>query len=82
MLTLDHLRRFAVARSLFPPVTLKQALHKLGFVQADPIRAPARAQDLILRHRVKGYRKCKLIVEAATMRSWAWRKNFLSPMGS
>jgi uncharacterized protein YcaQ len=25
-------------------------------VQADPIRAPARAQDLILRHRVKGYR--------------------------
>jgi uncharacterized protein YcaQ len=25
-------------------------------VQADPIRAPARAQDLILRHRVKDYR--------------------------
>jgi uncharacterized protein YcaQ len=25
-------------------------------VQADPIRAPARAQDLILRHRVVGYR--------------------------
>jgi hypothetical protein len=25
-------------------------------VQADPIRAPARAQDLTLRHRVKGYR--------------------------
>jgi uncharacterized protein len=24
-------------------------------VQADPIRAPARAQDLTLRHRVKGY---------------------------
>ena len=28
----------------------------MGFVQADPIRAPARAQDLILRHRVEGYR--------------------------
>ena len=28
----------------------------MGFVQADPIRAPARAQDLILRHRVKGHR--------------------------
>jgi uncharacterized protein len=28
----------------------------MGFVQADPIRAPARAQDLILRHRVCGYR--------------------------
>jgi uncharacterized protein YcaQ len=55
-MTLDDVRRFAVARSLFPPTTLKRALHKLGFVQADPIRAPARAQDLILRHRVTGYR--------------------------
>jgi uncharacterized protein YcaQ len=56
LITLDDLRRFAVARSLFPPTTLKRALHRLGFVQADPIRAPARAQDLILRHRVKDYR--------------------------
>lgn len=54
--TLDDLRRYAVARSLFPPTTLPRALDALGFVQADPIRAPARAQDLILRHRVKGYR--------------------------
>jgi uncharacterized protein len=52
----DDLRRFAVARSLFEPTTLKRALHRLRFVQADPIRAPARAQDLILRHRVKNYR--------------------------
>ncbi|MBP8120082.1 MAG: winged helix DNA-binding domain-containing protein, partial [Burkholderiales bacterium] len=28
----------------------------MGYVQADPIRAPARAQDLILRQRVRGYR--------------------------
>ena len=28
----------------------------MRFVQADPIRSPARAQDLILRHRVKAYR--------------------------
>ena len=56
LITLDDLRRFAVAHSLFPPTTLKRALHKLGFVQADPIRAPARAQDLTLRHRVKDYR--------------------------
>ncbi|MGI8509389.1 MAG: DNA glycosylase AlkZ-like family protein [Gemmatimonadaceae bacterium] len=28
----------------------------MGFVQADPIRSPARAQDLILRHRVLHYR--------------------------
>ena len=54
-ITLNDLRRFAVARSLFGPTTLKRALDRLGFVQADPIRAPARAQDLILRHRVKDY---------------------------
>jgi uncharacterized protein YcaQ len=54
--TLSHLRRYAIARSLFKPTTLKRAIEKLGFVQADPIRAPARAQDLTLRHRVKGYR--------------------------
>jgi len=55
-ITLDDIRRFTVAHSLFTPTTLKRALDKLGFVQADPIRAPARAQDLMLRHRVKGYR--------------------------
>ena len=55
-ITLDSLRRFAVARSLFEPTTLKRALDRMGFVQADPIRAPARAQDLTLRHRVKDYR--------------------------
>jgi len=56
VITLDDLRRHALARSLFTPTTLKRALHRLGFVQADPIRAPARAQDLMLRHRVKDYR--------------------------
>jgi uncharacterized protein YcaQ len=55
-ITLDTLRRYAVARTLFPPTTLQKAIERLGFVQADPIRAPARAQDLTLRHRVKGYR--------------------------
>src|SRR6201989_1199929 len=55
-ITLDDLRRLAVARSLFPPTTLRRAIARMRFVQADPIRAPARAQDLILRHRVKGYR--------------------------
>jgi uncharacterized protein len=56
MPTLADLRRFAVARSLFAPTTLPRALDTFGFVQADPIRAPARAQDLTLRHRVEGYR--------------------------
>ena len=55
-LDLDDVRRFAVARSLFPPTTLQGAIDALGFVQADPIRAPARAQDLTLRHRVENYR--------------------------
>ena len=54
--TLGDLRRFAAAHTLFEPTTLKRAIDRLGFVQADPIRAPARAQDLILRHRVEGYR--------------------------
>ncbi len=55
-ITSDDLRRFAVARSLFPPTTLRRAIARMGFVQADPIRAPVRAHDLILRHRVKDYR--------------------------
>src|SRR6478672_173038 len=56
LITLDDLRRFTVARNFPKPTTLKRALHRMGYVQADPIRAPARAQDLILRHRVKDYR--------------------------
>src|SRR5436190_22093580 len=59
-ITVNELRRFAVARSLFSPTTLRRAMARMGFVQADPIRAPARAQDLILSHRVKGYRACDL----------------------
>ncbi|MFN0099542.1 MAG: DNA glycosylase AlkZ-like family protein [Gemmatimonadaceae bacterium] len=49
------MRALALARSLFAPTTLSKAIARLGFVQADPIRAPARAQDLTLRHRVKDY---------------------------
>ena len=55
-MSLADLRRHAVERSLFPPTTLQRAIDRLGFVQADPIRAPARAQDLTLRHRVANYR--------------------------
>jgi uncharacterized protein len=56
LITVDHLRRLAVAQSLFARTTLRATLERFGFVQADPIRAPARAQDLTLRHRVKQYR--------------------------
>jgi uncharacterized protein YcaQ len=55
-MTIRELRRQAIAATLFPPTTLKRAIERLGFVQCDPIRAPARAQDLILRQRVEGYR--------------------------
>jgi uncharacterized protein YcaQ len=54
--SIDDLRRYAVGNTLFRPTSLAKAIERLGFVQADPIRAPARAQDLILRHRVTGYR--------------------------
>src|SRR5215467_8767465 len=56
MAGLERLRTRAISHSLFPQTTLKVAISRLGFVQADPIRSPARAQDLILRHRVRGYR--------------------------
>src|SRR5437016_2674113 len=67
MISLDALRRYAVARSLFPPTSLERAIDRLGFVQADPIRAPARAQDLILRHRVRDYRAGDLEREYAAL---------------
>jgi uncharacterized protein YcaQ len=55
MRSLADVRRFAVG-GLFTPAGIEQTLEALAFVQADPIRAPARAQDLTLRPRVVGYR--------------------------
>jgi uncharacterized protein len=60
LLTLDHLRRHAVARNFTALASLPRALARMQFVQADPIRAPARAQDLILRQRVADYRAGEL----------------------
>ena len=54
--TIAEIRKRAIASSLITPTTLAHAIATLGFVQADPIRSPARAQDLILRHRVAKYR--------------------------
>ena len=48
--------RAAALRTLTPAESVQAALDRLGFVQADPIRAPARAQDLTLLQRVRGYR--------------------------
>jgi uncharacterized protein len=58
--SLQQLRRYAIARSLFKATSLARAIARLGFVQADPMRAPARAQDLILAQRVKDYRAGEL----------------------
>ena len=55
MRAIRSLRALAIAHSFFSPTTLQAAIDRLGFVQADPIRSPARAQDLILRHRVENY---------------------------
>ncbi len=56
MLTLSAMRQFAVSRSLFLEPTLIGAVQRLGYVQTDPMQAPARAQDLILRQRMAHYR--------------------------
>lgn len=53
--TLRQLRAHALD-TFAPSATLRGAIDQAGFVQADPIRAPARAQDLILRQRVERYR--------------------------
>lgn len=66
-ITLDDLRRYTVARNFVKPTNLRTALHTMGFVQADPIRAPARAQDLILRQRVDNYRAGDLERQYATL---------------
>lgn len=48
--------RAAARQTLARQVTVQAALNHMGFLQADPIRAPARAQDLTLMQRVPGYR--------------------------
>ena len=53
---LRKLRTHAVARSLRRAASVADAMARMRFLQLDPIRAPARAADLILRHRVDGYR--------------------------
>jgi uncharacterized protein YcaQ len=56
MRTIDEVRAAAVAWSLRPSASAADAVVAMGFVQYDPIRAPARAQDLILAQRVEGHR--------------------------
>lgn len=55
-ITISHLRTFTVAHNFPTPNSLQNVFNAVHFIQADPIRSPARAQDLILRHRVNNYR--------------------------
>ena len=84
---IQRLRRIAIANTLFSPTALRRAIEKLGFLQADPIRCPARAQDLILRHRVKGYqvgdlerRYSKLEVDEDFLFAYGFLPRSLSPL--
>jgi uncharacterized protein YcaQ len=68
MSSLAWLRRQTVGWSLPRSAgALAETLAGIEFVQADPIRAPARAQDLILRQRVRGYRAGDLERHYATL---------------
>ncbi len=53
---LRRLRARAIGHTFGTDRSLADAIDRAGFIQADPIRAPARAQDLTLRQRVEGYR--------------------------
>ena len=68
VVTLPVLRRTAVSYGLRSFADLQTALDAASFVQADPIRAPARAQDLMLRHRVPGYLAGELEQRYTTLR--------------
>ncbi len=48
--------RAAAFRTLDAQPDVQSAINAMGFLQADPMRAPARAQDLTLMQRVPGYR--------------------------
>jgi uncharacterized protein YcaQ len=54
--TVADLKTSALQWSLRASASVADAVTGMGFVQYDPIRAPARAQDLILAQRVKRYR--------------------------
>jgi uncharacterized protein len=54
-MTTKTIRQLASSHSLFSKRSLGDTIETMGFIQADPIRSPARAQDLILRQRVNDY---------------------------
>ncbi len=55
-LSVTEFRKQVIRNTLFTARGVGEAAERLGFIQADPIRSPARAQDLILRQRLRNYR--------------------------
>ena len=58
-LSVEEARRFVRRASLLdePAPTLQAAIETLGYVQVDPLNICGRMHDLVLRHRVQGYRE-------------------------
>jgi len=54
--TRQSIQTQAYLSSFFQVESVLDAVERLGFLQIDPMQAPARAQDMILRQRIKGYR--------------------------
>ena len=54
MITLDDLRRYAVARNFPRPTTLNRALQQMGFVQAERLEEQALRDGQTLESRFTG----------------------------
>ncbi|MEM8667995.1 MAG: crosslink repair DNA glycosylase YcaQ family protein [Planctomycetota bacterium] len=75
-------RRRVVAGSFAEYSCLDTAFSELRFVQADPIRSPARAQDLILRQRVVNYEAGQLEEQFPNLRleeGYLFAYGFMTP---
>lgn len=82
ILELREFKRRVVAGSFPKFERLSDALKGMKFLQADPIRSPARAQDLILRQRVTGYLAGELEREFPNLQSeegYLFAYGFMTP---
>ena len=55
LITLDDLRRFTVARNFIKPTTLKRAVHRMGFVQADELTGRVGEGGMSVVYRARRY---------------------------
>ena len=81
-LKLKEFRQRLIAGSFPQYPDLAAAMEGLRFVQADPIRSPARAQDLMLRQRVASYQAGELerrFPEMGAEEGYLFAYGFMSP---